>query len=121
MADPELLDRGAAPGRSNLMPQPSVDGNYQILKDSLSKIGGARLLRPPLDPLTVKAGTGKYLTLIFARCKGPVHARRPPCWPSIVKSCIGRYNIGREMENSCQQIQHKSFFMKDAIAVKRKF
>ena len=39
-----------APGHSNQMPQPHVDGNYQILKirPSLFNIGGSRLLRAPL-------------------------------------------------------------------------
>ena len=36
------------PGHSNQMPQPSVDGNYQTLKISLSKIGD---LDPPLHGL----------------------------------------------------------------------
>ena len=48
--DPGILDGGGA-GHSNHMPQPSVDGNYQILKISVSKIGGARLLCPPPPPL----------------------------------------------------------------------
>ena len=41
------------PCHSNQMPQPSVDGNFHILKISLSKKG-----RPPLDPPLFKKKNG---------------------------------------------------------------
>ena len=51
MAHPGVWVGGS---HSNQMLYPSVDGNYQILKISLSKIGGGRLLCPPLDPPLIK-------------------------------------------------------------------